>query len=168
MWPGFDSRQPDMIKIIFLFILVVILGVLLAGWHRTYKIQHSSTQGVFQLGTAPDPLPEGSYRGSVSGYHVAWQGKSFYSREASGTNNFKTADGSIVQKYPFRTYIASGLQDRAITVLKIDYNISKNPWWLRMVLDEIVQTEPGHYVGKIHVRLPLGISFAVGYFTLEK
>jgi hypothetical protein len=45
--------------------------------------------------------------------------------------------------------------------------IAENPWWLRRVLDEIVQVGPDHFLGKVHLRWgPTHLT--VGYFELRK
>lgn len=53
-------------------------------------------------------------------------------------------------------------------VLKIDYAIPANPFWLRFILDEIVETEPGKLLGKVHIHLLPDLNFTLGFFTLEK
>jgi hypothetical protein len=150
---------------------VLALPVLLAlvasvfGVVRTSKTQHDANQRAFLGARPPDPPPHGLYKGSV-GKDVSWKGKSFDSSASRGINIFEK-NGAREKRYPFRTYVGRGLRDKKIDVLKIDYDIEGNPWWLRRVLDEVVEVEPGRYLGKIHVRWLLGINFAVGYFRLE-
>jgi hypothetical protein len=116
-------------------------------------------------GSLPEPLPDGTYTGSVEGYRGSWLGKTFEAHDATGKNRLKSSRG-IEQRFPFVTWLGRGLAD-PIDVVKIDYDIAGNPAWLRSVLDEIVQVGPEHYLGKVHVRLgPL--HFTVGYFELRK
>jgi hypothetical protein len=60
------------------------------------------------------------------------------------------------------------VKDKTLDVFKIDYNIKGNPLWLRRILDEVVEVEPGKLLGKVHVRWILGITFTAGFFELEK
>lgn len=153
-------------KIVAVIIIVLVLAALALGWYRTYKTQHSPNEKLFLSGTVPSPLPDGFYSGSLAGYRGAWLGKAFVASTQSGINMFATGDnGTPTQKYPFKTYTGKGLRDTSTDVLKIDYAKADNPFWVKFVLDEIVQTEPGNYLGKIYIRL-LGTSFAIGYFHL--
>jgi hypothetical protein len=69
--------------------------------------------------------------------------------------------------YPFFA-AGRGLFDDQMMVLKLDYNIKGNPFWLRCVLDEVVQIGPDHYLGKMHLKIIPGIPFSVLYFELKK
>jgi len=147
-------------------VLAVIVGTLVVAllylqW-RTSRVSHDARQTEFAGGTVPSPLPDGSYQGQVRGYTGSWIGKSFDLATGTGVNNFK--DGH--QLYPFKFYAGHGLSDK-IPVLKIDYNVPQNSWWVRHLVDEVVQTSPNHFLGKIHVHIA-GLTFSVGYFTLEK
>ena len=71
------------------------------------------------------------------------------------------------KKYLFRLYKEKGLSEKNLDVIKIDYNVSQNPLWLRFIMDEIVGINEDQYLGKLHIRFPGG-SFALGYFNLEK
>jgi hypothetical protein len=119
-------------------------------------------QKLFLSGRVPSPLPNGFYKGSV-GMKTSWQGKKFDAKLQKGIN---IINGREV--YPFRTYVGKGLRDKDLDVLKIDYNIPKNPFWLRFILDEIVQTSPNHFLGKVHIKLLPGVHFTLGFFRLEK
>ncbi len=147
-------------------LLVIIPAVVvLAGITRTWKVQNSPLQQEFVEGKLPTNL-DGLYKGSVSGLTTTWQGKKFNSSESAGINLFEDADG-INEKYPFKTYSGKGLQDN-IEVLKIDYNLGENPIWLRFIVDELVETSPNKYLGKLNVKLIPGVPFSLGFFKLEK
>jgi hypothetical protein len=153
----------------FTFLKILIgLAVLafLVGTVRMWQIEHSANQKLFARGDAPNPEPAGFYKGSFS-RPVSWLGKKFDATDSSGVNVFGT-EGAKIEKYPFKTKEGKGLRDKIVSVLKIDYNISGNPLWLRLILDEIVETEPGKYLGKIHLRIIPGYPFTLGYFTLQK
>jgi hypothetical protein len=148
----------------FLWILLGILGLfLLFGLLRTWQTQTSANQAKFKAGKLPTEPLDGFYKGTVTNYHGEWRGKTFDASHNKGINSFGEGE-----KYPFRTYTGVGLRDKDLQVFKIDYNVSGNPFWVRRVLDEVVETAPGKYLGKIHVRILPGLHFATGYFTLEK
>ena len=149
---------------IVLLVLALIVGF---GLYRTIVTRLSPNQALFVQGKAPDPLPDGLYKGSVPGYEFTWKGKKFHRADATGINIFR--NGNVdEERYPFHMYIAKGVQDTATDVLKIDYNISGNPLWLRIILDEITEVGSGKYLGKVHVRVIPGIPFTMGYFWLER
>src|SRR3989344_3788857 len=53
-------------------------------------------------------------------------------------------------------------------VLKIDYNVKGNPFWLRLIVDEIVQIAPNEYLGKMNLKIIPGFPFGILYFELKK
>ncbi len=151
---------------ILIFSLVIILFIIfILLIFRTYQIQNHPNQKLFLLGTLPNPVPNGLYKGVVN-IHTNWQGKSFDASASTGINSF-IENGKQNQKYPFKTYIGKGIADNT-DVLKIDYNMPENPFWLRLILDEIVQTAPNKYLGKVHLNIVPGIPFTLGYFQLTK
>lgn len=145
-------------------ILIILLILFVRELVRTARVQRSPETIRFRGGILPVPAPEGFYAGSQDlSRNTAWKGKKFFSASATGINIFGEEE-----RYPFRTYTALGLKDPETEVLKIDYNISLNPLWLRPVLDEIVQVAPDEYLGKVHYRLIPGLPFTLGYFHLKK
>jgi hypothetical protein len=145
-------------------VVVLVVGVTGLEW-LDFRSTRSPSQSLFRRGTIPQPPPDGDYKGSVNAYHGGWIGKTFDAKRGAGTNLFSTP-GGVEQRYPFKTLVGPGLAD-PIPVMKIDYDITGNPPWLRGILDEIVQVGPGHYLGRIHLRLgPMHLS--VGYFELRK
>ncbi len=125
----------------------------------------SSNQKIFSSGKVPKELPNGFYKGHVERIKVSWQGKKFDAKSGTGVNIFKNGD-QLIEKYPFKIYKAEGLKDRMI-VLRIDYNLPQNPFWVRLVVDEVVETSPDNFLGKINLKLT-GFSLTLGYFTLKK
>lgn len=96
------------------------------------------------------------------GNQTTWQGKEFFATSNTGINNF--SDG---QRYKFKTYKAKSISSDK-QVLKIDYDIPGNPFWIRRIVDELVEVEPGKYQGKVYLRYLPGLTFTLTYFTLEK
>src|SRR5689334_8884101 len=111
-----------------IFVELVILVVLGAGFYRTWKTQYSPNQQIFLKGSLPKPLPNGLYKGSVTGYSGSWKGKKFEAGSSSGINLINNEE-----KYPFKTYVGKGIADKNLDVLKIDYDIPQNPFWLRFI-----------------------------------
>jgi hypothetical protein len=161
------SAMVHMSKLALLMVAaLIVIGVamiMLVGLWQTYRIEHGGSQTVFVNGRVPSELPDGFYRGSTSlGERAAsWQGKLFNRGEASGINRFDASD-----RYVFKIYPSLGLHDKHTQVLRIDYNQPGNPWWLHFIVDEIVETKPGHFLGKVHVRIP-GFTFTLAFFDLQ-
>lgn len=154
------------IKIILLLLVILVLLAILAGLalgiYRTIHSYRSPAQAEFKAGSIPAPMPDGFYPGSVAGYHGSWAGKKFDRNADRGINIFGSSE-----RYPFKTYVSQGATDSNIETFKIDYNVSGNPLWLRLLLDEMVQTAPGEYLGKIQLRLIPKAPFTLGYFRLR-
>ena len=120
-------------------------------------------QKAFEGGTLPEGL-EGFYQGRLAGLSLPWRGK-FFNKE-SGLNRFHVFGQRDL--FEFKISQGPGLTDPTVTVLKIDYNIPENPFWLRLILDELVQIGPDNYLGKAHLRLISSLPFTVVYFRLSK
>jgi hypothetical protein len=144
---------------VFLFLAICFI--------RTWTTPLHPNQKKFLKGNIPNPLPEGFYSGKMTGYTGYWIGKTFDRKNEEGINVF-SINGRKIQRFPFITYIEKGLQDRNINVLKIDYNMKENSFFLRMILDEIVEISEGKYLGKVHIRLLPFFPFTLGYFWLNK
>lgn len=151
-----------LIAIAIIVLLIVILALI--GWWRTVKTERDARQKIFAAGHVPNLLPDGFYKGEVISYKGTWTGKTFDSQAKTGINNF--SDGN--QLYHFAYYEGIGLRDPGLKVIKIDYNRPENPFWVRYIVDEIVETDThNNYLGKIHLHL-LGLTFTIGYFSLTK
>lgn len=155
------------IATLILFLCLLLGGALLCGLWRTYITEHSPQQEKFRRGTADISNLSGEYRGQVGSYSVRWLGKTFDQFQHSGSNRFQEHD-TVVNKYPFKTYISKGLRDHDLDVIQLDYRQPGNPWWLRFIVDEVVAVTSDTYLGKIHIRFAPRIVFTMGYFTLEK
>lgn len=143
-----------------LFVLLIIPLLLLIV--RNWKVQNGPLQKEFLKGTLPSPLPNGFFKGSAGNLKTNWKGKVFDASSSSGINLFEKE-----KKYPFKTYRGIGIQDNNLEVLKIDYNIPKNPILVRLILDEIVQLENNKYLGKVHLNLIPNFPISLGFFRLE-
>jgi hypothetical protein len=121
---------------------------------------------------------------AVARVWMPWLGKRFYPATASGDNLLvnsarlparglwpsyrlqETGDGRY-SAFRFRTYSSPGTVDPDIETLKIDYDSDDNPSFLiRNILDELVEVEPGSYLGKVLLRRRSGWRL-VGYFSLR-
>ena len=152
---------------IFIFISVFPLIIVLIGTLRTFQVSHGPQHLAFLRGQVPVALPDGFYRGSVGGRHGKWQGKEFSVATARGVNLFKTKGGGMQGNYPFKFYVGKGIQEHSLDVIKIDYDLPENDFWIRPILDEIVQIAPDVYLGKLYYRLNAHTYFALGYFELQ-
>ncbi|MBX4200996.1 hypothetical protein KW786_02600 [Candidatus Parcubacteria bacterium] len=161
----------------FLLSLVLILFIFALFW--TWRMQKDARNRLFVNGTVPSPAPDGLHQGIFLGHHTSWRGKKFNAQDSTGINLFEEKTGGQVspsaqgsggtkEKYPFKTYIAKGLQEKNLDVMKIDYDVPANPFWLSFIMDEIVQIAPGSYLGKMHIKLIPGLPFTVLYFELKK
>jgi hypothetical protein len=149
-------------------VAVPFAGITIYGIVRTQKVEADPRQKTFAAAAVPDAGIEGLYRGSLQGRQVSWKGKKFKAGDKTGINIFLTREGRTEERYPFRTRLGRGVKDKKLEVLKIDYDLAGNPWWLRRVLDEVVEVAPGELLGKVHLRWVLGMTFTMGYFKLEK
>ncbi len=160
------AQQPTYIfvlKLVGIVVLAILALIVLAGVAQTYRIEHRAEQARFSGGSLPKPPPDGPYKGGQrSGVGSDWQGKTFNQKAGTGINRFNGGE-----KYTFKTYETKGLRDNK-QVLRIDYKQAGNPWWLRFIVDEIVQVDKDKYLGKVHLKVIPGLTFTLTYFTLQK
>ena len=150
----------------FIFIAFgVVLFFIVLGFLRTWFLESKSQQRLFVSGKVPKVMPNGFYKGSVS-VKTPWLGKTFERKSASGKNVFFW-NGKRQERFSFNTYSGQGLKDKNLKVIKIDYSHS-DTWWVRYVLDEIVEVAPGKLLGKAHIRIIPGLPFTIAYFELKK
>ncbi len=150
-------------KIIAIVIILLIIIYASINLHAEWSPQ----QKQFVAGTVPEPLPNGFYKGDAP-VKGSWLGKTFDAASHTGKNIFKNTDGTTREAYPFKTYQGKGIRDTQISVMKIDYDVPENPFYVRPILDEVTEVSPGHLVGKLNYRLPLGLVLSIGFFTQEK
>lgn len=170
--------------------LILAIAVWLAFFALvTYLSKTSRRQKEFAAGKLPDPAPDGFYRGSaylLGGGPVPWLGKSFEPGTALGFNTFTPKGASLLKimtplyklfrinrdgntdAYYFKTSTGPGFRDREIETFKLDYNSPENPFLIRIILDEIVETAPKEYLGKVHMKVFPGYYATIGYFGLRK
>jgi hypothetical protein len=148
------------------FISAVVAGLIVLGFLRSVTIVKSADQKLFMAGQVPQPMPNGLYNGDAS-IKGSWQGKEFDSANQKGINLFGTGDKQR-RIYPFRTWVGKGLTDTSIDVLKIDYDLPTNPFWLRPILDEVVDIGGGVLLGKLQFRLIPNFPFTLIFFRLRK
>ena len=149
------------------FFLALFLITVILLWFRTWQMKREPNQQEFLAGKIPHPKLAGLYQGSM-GFDVAWVGKKFNAQGDTGINLIKNKKGEILEKYPFKTYAGKGLFDENNFVLKIDYNVKGNPFWVKWIVDEIVEVAPNEYLGKMHVKIIPGFPFSILYFELKK
>lgn len=170
--------------------IVVFLAVWLAFWSLvTVLVGMGRRQKEFAGGSVPQTAPEGFYNGSaylLGGGPVPWLGKSFDSAKSLGFNIF-TPKGAALLKilmplyklfrpntegntdaFFFKTRTGPALKDGPLDVIKLDYDSAENPFLIRIILDEIVETAPEQYLGKVHLKVFPGIYSTIGFFGLQK
>jgi hypothetical protein len=174
---------------ILVYVAFVIAAIFILGSLTTLLIERSPYQKMFVAGHAPDPLPDGFHPGEA---HVLfdkrtpWLGKSFDAKNQIGFNIFTPLGARILKfasplyqkfsvneegntrAYYFKTSVGKGKKDVNTEVFKLDYDMPENPFWIRAILDEVVEIAPQQYLGKIHVKVLPGFFISVGYFGLRK
>ncbi len=152
------------IAIIFsLFLAACVILIIAAAIYLNYRVSHHPNQLKFDSGVIPTTQFDGFYEGkNFNGLGDTWMGKTFDSASNSGINTF--TDGNRIK---FKVYEAQGLRDDK-TVLRLDYNLKGNPLWMRFIKDEIVETSPNNYLGKVTFKIIPGLPFTVTYFELSK
>lgn len=153
-----------MFFLIRLIFSLVILALAL-GFARTWQIENSEMGKQFASSSAPTVTLDGFYKGSVNlPVKVTWLGKKFNAADSSGVNVFESGSGES-EMYRFKT--VHGLHG-SNTLLYIVYDIPENPFWIRPILDQLVEIAPGEYLGKLTVQIVPGYPFSLGFFKLSK
>lgn len=172
----------------FVGFLVFLGGVGLVAIAVSSRMQRGTYQDSFVRGQVPQPQLDGFYPGAshiAFGLPVPWLGKRFVRTPEGGTNIFSGLGGTLarvltprykhfvhepdgrVSGYNFKTLTGVGLRDPQVQVLKLDYNLPENPGLIRIIYDELVQVDPGRYLGKVYVQLLPGWFLFVGFFELK-
>jgi hypothetical protein len=158
-------RSQTLLTIFLIILILPLVLYILVGSVLTIISKLDSRQFQFTKGGLPSEPLNGNYSGSAL-FQANWRGKYFNSADQTGLNNFQIGE-SVYQQFKFKTYVGKGLLDDK-EVLKIDYDLPENPFFVRWVVDEIVEVERGKYLGKAHVRVLPFMPFTIIYFSLEK
>lgn len=178
-----------------MFMVWIIVGLITAGlawlalWALgTLLVSRSRRQKEFVAGTVPAG-PDGFYNGTaylLGGGPVPWLGKSFEKDNGTGFNIFTPTGASLLKiltpfyklfrtnadgntdAYYFKTSTSRGFRDKEIDTFKLDYDSPENPFLIRIILDEIVETAPEEYLGKVHMKVFPGYYATIGFFGLRK
>jgi hypothetical protein len=155
----------------------------------TLLVGMSARQAEFVKGSVSGPAPNGFFNGSaylLGGGPVPWLGKSFDSANSLGFNIFTPKGASLLKlatplyklfrvngegntdAYFFKTRTGPALKDPSTDVIKLDYDTTENPFLIRIILDEIVETSPNEYLGKVHLKVFPGIYSTIGFFGLRQ
>ncbi|MCG3162862.1 MAG: hypothetical protein JMDDDDMK_04220 [Acidobacteria bacterium] len=172
-----------------MYLAIAVIAIIILGSLITFIIERSPYQPAFVAGRAPDPGPDGFHPGEA---HVLfdkktpWLGKQFDRQAQIGFNIFTPLGARILKvasplyqkfsvneegntrAYYFKTYIGKGRKDVNTDVFKLDYDMPENPFWIRAILDEVVEIAPREYLGKIHVKFLPGFFVTIGYFGLRE
>jgi len=170
--------------------VVISVAAWLGFWMLvTFLVGKSERQRQFLAGTVPIDPPDGFYNGSaylLGNRPVPWLGKSFEKENRKGFNIFTPPGASLLKvltpfykrfsvnrdgtsnAYYFDTRVGPGYRDKDIDVFKLDYDSPENPFLIRIILDEVVETAPDEFLGKVHLKVFPGYYATIGYFGLRK
>lgn len=174
--------------------IVISLAAVILIWLAFFTLLNyisgqSHRQAKFVGGKLPDSPPSGFYKGTaylLGGRPVPWLGKSFEANNNRGFNIFAPTGASLLKvmtpfyklfrqnadgntdAYYFKTSTSQGFKDKGIDTFKLDYDSPENPFLIRIILDEIVETAPDEYLGKVHMKVFPGYYATIGYFGLRK
>ena len=158
------TTTPAWLKIIGLIaiiVVVVFLVALLVLAVLSYRAERRADNTAFHNGKYPDAPLDGAYDGKFDG-KTDWLGKKFDATNSKGINIFS----GDKERFVFTTERAKTLKGDQ-EVLHINYNQPGNPFWLRFIVDELVQTDAGKYQGKVFIKIgPL--DFTLTYFKLSE
>ena len=113
------------------------------------------------------PLDNQDVRNFLNGEWLMWRGKAFETIDADegrGINRFKVGPFRFL-RYNFETKISPptvGVSD----VFELDYDLAVNPWYLRLIRDDLRKIDDGLFLGTANVKLFGKHRFLV-YFALE-
>ncbi len=115
---------------------------------------------------------------------MPWRGKRFHAEAGLGDNRFadearplmrlcwplyrlaRRADPGHFRAFTFSTRLAPSVLDPARIVLRLDYDLDENPrFWIRDVVDELVEVGQAEYLGEAQVRFG-GAWRTAAYFAL--
>lgn len=179
-----------MLIILILLSIVAALALWLAFWSLvSFYVNRGDHHRKFVEGRIPEQAPDGFYQGTAHIFfdkQTPWLGKSFASDDKFGFNIFMPKGAALLKfmmplykqfsrngqgdtdAFYFQTRTGTGLKDKSVRVIKLDYSASENPFPIRIILDEIVEIAPAQFLGKIHLKVFPRFYSTIGYFGLEK
>lgn len=95
----------------------------------------------------------GGIRRLAASTRFPWRGKAFShvsQDRGDGINRIRL--GADMTWYPFETSIAPSVVDGA-PCLYLNYDLDKNPWFIRRIRDELREVSPGLYLGPALARV---------------
>ncbi len=148
---------------------LIIVGTVGLLFLQSYRIQHDARQKIFVSSISNDLMrnasyPSGLYKGSTSFPQSIWKGKKFNAGDRTGINQLQFGSKQS-EGFPFKMEMGLGNVDKNY-VLKIDYNVPENFILTRLIVDEVVLTKEGHYLGKLELRIWPGKVLPLAYFEL--
>lgn len=140
----------------------------------------------FYKGTLVGLLPQNFFEFLallLSKFYIPWKGKYFYADTKTGNNLLpfsiqpvvavKYGKESILKKdregfhaFTFKTSSEKGLENN-LQVLRLNYNISENPEFVREVVDELICVGSKEYLGKAYFKKNESVRL-IAYFRLQK
>jgi len=104
--------------------------------------------------------------------YLPWQGKTFDAATSTGDDFFffftdsatteklhwpayrvhSDDPAGTVRVFPFRSFVAKGVEDPELDVLQLNYAQATNPLPVRRMVQEVVELPGGYMLGKAHMR----------------
>ncbi len=123
------------------------------------------------------------FAGFFVNFYLPWKGKYFYQKNHKGENILPKSAKKLLlllptkiivdnsnsggfHAFPFKTSLTKGVDD-PVNVLHLDYDIPQNPPLIKRVVDEVVETEGGVFLGKAYLK-EKNRQRLLAYFTLQK
>jgi hypothetical protein len=98
--------------------------------------------------------------------YFPWRGKSFSPRSAARGEGINRVISDRFRLYRFETFVG-GSRAGDFDAVQLDYDLPENPFFIRVIKDEIRQLGPGLYLGQAW--LNVGKAPVLGlYFALER
>ncbi len=171
-----------------IYILIGLVTLMMLGTLLGYLTEHSKYQKLFVKGMVPKELPNGYYKGEaifLCGLKTPWLGKAFIPADMTGFNlftqlgvrvlkvvapmyrRFSRNENGMISAFVFKVRIDKSYREQK-DVIVLDYSAKENPFFIRIIVDEIVEIGSGEYLGKIYLKLFPGFVVSFGFFGLKK
>ena len=170
--------------------IAAALAVWLVFWSLvSFFVNRGRYHRQFVAGCVPQSAPDGFYQGAAHIFfdkQTPWLGKSFVAADNFGFNIFMPKGAALLKilapfykkfrqnengdtdAFYFQTRTEAGIKDKNVEVIKLDYDAPENPFFVRIILDEIVEIAPDEILGKIHLKVFPRFFSTIGYFGLKK